>query len=514
VLGWRLAGDARPAGGTRMNDRAFFSRRGQWLLGLGAALGAAGLIAASPGCNNGAATSSTGSGTGATSSGGTGGTGGTGTGTGGSGAYIPADKCKLVGAANEVKADDPLAMGQCLFLLDAWGSEVLDEWPPADFMLDLMKKEPDVFGNQFEKFGFLPDPNDDFPIGFKRGLHDPTKVHETCAMCHTGKLPDGRVWFGEPNVNLDFARFQVEVDKRWVAAGNPTRLSDLSKQKALATGPGRVGAETSDYPYLVGADFPPYFTLAKRTRLNYLGTSKNVRTEAFLGIYTFGAGAPNDATAKVPFPLEDRIDTFLAFFGQFAPPAGPTQDAALVAQGKMVFDSAKCGSCHHVDDVGQDGIVTYDKAPDGKERLPGDDPAFPKGSIRTDIMHRVLIDDSVGPPQGGSSSSSGGGTTMTDTGFADLIAFITEHKLGVLYSDGYCTLDLHGLWATAPYLHNGSVPTLEDLLKKPADRPVTWKRGDFTFDTTLLGNSNQGHEFGTDLPDADKTALVAYLKSL
>jgi mono/diheme cytochrome c family protein len=429
---------------------------------------------------------------------------------GGATVFISPDKCKLVGAANEVKADDPSAQGQCLFLLDAWGTEELDEWPPTDFMLGLIQSEPAVFGNQFASFGFLADPHDDLPIGFKRGLGNPAKVHETCAMCHTGKLPDGRLWFGAPNGKLDVGRFQVEVNKRWVAAGHAPLFSALSETKAAGLGPGRFNAESSDYPFVVAADFPPYFTLDKRTHMNYLGTGANVRTEAFFAIYSFGAGSPNDKTAKVPFPADDRLDAFLGFFGAFASPGGPAQDAALVAQGKGVYAAAKCGTCHHTGDIGLDGVVTYDKDPAGKERLPGDDPAFPNGSIRTDILHRVLIDSSVGPDAG----TSGGGDAGMDNGYADLIAFIIEHHLSVGQTDGYRTSDLHGLWATAPYLHNGSVPTLDDLLKKAPARPVSWMRDGFLVDTTALGSSNQGHEFGTDLSDADKAALVAYLKSL
>lgn len=99
---------------------------------------------------------------------------------------------------------------------------------------------------------------------------------------------------------------------------------------------------------------------------------------------------------------------------------------------------------------------------------------------------------------------------------------------------------MEGIWAAAPYLHNGSVPTLADLLKKPADRPPSFKVGpaydienvglakeqtrfDYTYQTTAScdpknrdasGNSRCGHDFGTSLPEADKKALLEYLKSL
>jgi hypothetical protein len=101
---------------------------------------------------------------------------------------------------------------------------------------------------------------------------------------------------------------------------------------------------------------------------------------------------------------------------------------------------------------------------------------------------------------------------------------------------------LNGIWATAPYLHNGSVPTLYDLLLPPrgpkdpptggAFRPDTFKVGSrefdpkkvglkssdfpngFVFDTRHEGNHNTGHLYGTDLSDDDRWALVEYLKSL
>src|SRR5262249_23192277 len=100
---------------------------------------------------------------------------------------------------------------------------------------------------------------------------------------------------------------------------------------------------------------------------------------------------------------------------------------------------------------------------------------------------------------------------------------------------GYANQPLDGIWARAPYLHNGSVPTLRDLLEAPERRPATFYRGYdvfdqanvgfvsnvpeadgrtlFKFDTTIPGNSNSGHVYGTSLADADKRAIVEYLKT-
>jgi len=100
---------------------------------------------------------------------------------------------------------------------------------------------------------------------------------------------------------------------------------------------------------------------------------------------------------------------------------------------------------------------------------------------------------------------------------------------------GYNAPFLDGLWLRAPFLHNGSVPTVRDLLTAPDQRPKVFWRG-YTlydpvnvgfvsqsdeakavgtrFDTTARAASNQGHVFGIDLSPADKDALIEYLKTL
>ncbi len=411
-------------------------------------------------------------------------------------------------AANAVAQTDARWEGQYRFLYDTWGTEVLGDWPTTDFMLGLLRDEPSVFGPQFSNFGFIPDPDDDLPFGLKRGITDRTVVHETCAMCHVGRLPDGRVWLGLPNTSLDVGRFRVEVNRRWVAAGHPSFLTPLAARKALALGPGRFNAESGDYPEVVPADFPPYFTLGRRTALNYMGTGRNVRTEAHFAIFSFGAGSPNDTTARVPFPEPERVESFLAFFGTLDAPPPPAGDAARIAAGRAVFERARCGTCHHVGQIEMDGVTALDRSAAGRERIPGDDPMFPRGTIRTNAQHRVLQDGDA-PSDGGTVADGG-----VDMGLADLIQFILTRRLSVQQTDGYRVGDLRGLAYTAPYLHNGSVPTLDALLRARAQRPTTFARGAFTVDTTATGNGNEGHEFGADLDDTDRAALVAYLQSL
>jgi hypothetical protein len=100
---------------------------------------------------------------------------------------------------------------------------------------------------------------------------------------------------------------------------------------------------------------------------------------------------------------------------------------------------------------------------------------------------------------------------------------------------GYIAAFLDGIWLRAPYLHNGSVPTLRDLLKPVAQRPKVFYRGYDVYDPVNVGfitqgkeaqrvgtkydvsersNGNQGHEYGVRLPAAEKEALIEYLKTL
>jgi mono/diheme cytochrome c family protein len=99
-------------------------------------------------------------------------------------------------------------------------------------------------------------------------------------------------------------------------------------------------------------------------------------------------------------------------------------------------------------------------------------------------------------------------------------------------SVGYKARSLEGVWATAPFLHNGSVPSLVELLKPPAARMARFHVGSIRFDadnlgfdtsdapgsslldTTLPGNSNAGHDYGTTLGDLEKRQLLEYIKAL
>jgi hypothetical protein len=105
----------------------------------------------------------------------------------------------------------------------------------------------------------------------------------------------------------------------------------------------------------------------------------------------------------------------------------------------------------------------------------------------------------------------------------------------------YKVRPLNGIWATPPYLHNGSVPTIDALLSPVSERPTKFYLGNreydpvklgyhteelangFEFDTSRPGNSNRGHEFndgggdgviGQKLSPEERNALIEFIKTL
>ncbi|QMS91334.1 cytochrome c [Nostoc edaphicum CCNP1411] len=212
---------------------------------------------------------------------------------------------------------------------------------------------------------------------------------------------------------------------------------------------------------------------------------------------TVQTGAIGDGATKESLPVEDlqRVEDYIS---ELPPPKYPfAVDEQLATQGKAIFNNT-CASCHAF----------------GGERT---GKVIPVEEVGTD-RHRL---------------------DMWTQQAAD-----TYNKFGDGYSwdfnqlrktNGYVSVSLDGLWLRAPYLHNGSVPSLQDLLEKPENRPQSFYRGfdvydqnkvgfisegeeaqrvGFKYDISVPGNSNQGHIYGTDLPVKDKQALVEYLKTL
>lgn len=191
-------------------------------------------------------------------------------------------------------------------------------------------------------------------------------------------------------------------------------------------------------------------------------------------------------------------------------PKGPTGTAVPGdgpgEAGWTVWNEASCARCHDAHpafgyqsysrtflmpfDTDGDGVIRGDEADDGRAGGIGTDSMYMVNPQHL-VLEYVGLDDGANPPR--------------------------VEKLPRAF--GWIRVSpLRGTFATAPYLHNGSVPTLGDLLRKPEDRPKTFAVGNpsqgFVFDTALPGNRNTGHAFGTELSEPEKDALVEFLRSL
>jgi hypothetical protein len=113
-----------------------------------------------------------------------------------------------------------------------------------------------------------------------------------------------------------------------------------------------------------------------------------------------------------------------------------------------------------------------------------------------------------------------------------------DHPAKLEPFNGYIAPPLDGVWITAPYFHNGSVPTIEAVLNSKM-RPKYWTRdfsndstkydqqklgwqfetvdapnSKYIYNTTLPGYGNYGHTFGDQLTDEERKAVIEYLKTL
>lgn len=226
---------------------------------------------------------------------------------------------------------------------------------------------------------------------------------------------------------------------------------------------------------------------------NYAGDTHDVHSvviDSALGV--LGA-PPKDNTAFL-----GQVKWLQEYLSALQPPKYPfLLNQSRVAAGKPLFE-AQCARCHDSDKTGT--------------RLPLAEAGTDRGRLDTWNKGAAIEANRVVRQMG------------------------IERK-GLVEEDliGYKIPYLDGLWLRAPYLHNGSVPTLRDLLEPAARRPKVFWRGYDVYDPVKVGfvsdsdearrfgtkldvaskgGGNQGHEFGTGLSNAEKEALIEYLKTL
>ncbi len=250
----------------------------------------------------------------------------------------------------------------------------------------------------------------------------------------------------------------------------------------------------------IPSDVPAWWILKKKNAMFYSGGGRGdfARIMMASSVLTL-----QDSTKARE--VDNHFADVLAYINSLEPPPYPEAiDEDLAAQGEVIF-TEHCTSCH--------GYYTAY-------------PTYPNLLVSLDV---VGTDPAL-------SNSKNAAVDFLDwynnSWFAQSPA-----SAQYLPGDGYVAPPLDGIWATAPYLHNGSVPTLLDLLDS-SQRPDFWERNfnntsdyDYekvgwnyqrrdqpgsssVYDSTLPGYGNGGHTFGDVLNVEERNQLIEYLKTL
>lgn len=387
-------------------------------------------------------------------------------------------------------------------------------------------------------------------------------MNQNCLGCHSGKF-DGELVIGMGNATADFtggfsrgmptAALPDEVlDQLGLNAAEKTNLSKLLRS-ARSFGPetimrtiGQNPAEAftgallahhdpttlawSEEPLQpvvvrdehgntmedarLTSDPPPWWRAKKKNALFYNGMARGDHR----GTMALATAVCVDDIAEA-----ERVDGLFKDMQAYiatvtAPLYKRSIDAELAKKGKAVFSSA-CAGCHgtYADDPTDDARDTYPNLLIPLDVI-GTDPAV----ANMGVVHAPQFVDFYNGSFYGKITR-----TVPDDPFP-----------------GYMPPPLDGIWATAPYLHNGSVPTIDLVLNSKA-RPAVWKRVDlddthydedalgwpweappysqadapaeeqkFIFDTSYWSQTNTGHTFGDQLSDTERRSVIEYLKTL
>ncbi len=419
-------------------------------------------------------------------------------------------------------------------------------------------------GEGLESLGFIYEKGKDLPVGVsKRRYRGFDMVWLNCAFCHTGTVRDTpasapRVYSGMPANDFDFRGFTAFLfaaaeDRRFTPDRILLEIKRLREAQGLGDlpllerailryygiylmrermltirdrlgfikqqpewGPGRVDTfnplkvyfnfpveKIAEEESIGVTDFPSIWYQGQRRdlKMELHWDGNNVSLEERNRSAAMGAGVTPPTADR---PRMKRIADWLL---DFPAPVYPYPiDKDLAARGAPIYRQY-CSDCHGADGKSFTGKYV------GK--------VTPIADIGTDRRRLDSYTYDLAVNQ-----------NLIFAGYGD------ERFSHFRKTYGYANSPLDGIWLRAPYLHNGSVPSLRDLLNAGDQRPKRYYRGYnvydqkrvgfvsdvaeekgrkfFVYDTAEPGNSNQGHEgkrYGTELSDADKNALVEYLKS-
>jgi mono/diheme cytochrome c family protein len=250
---------------------------------------------------------------------------------------------------------------------------------------------------------------------------------------------------------------------------------------------------------VIPSDVPAWWLLRKKNAMFHSGLGRGD-----FGRFLMGAILLTVSDTAHANKVDARMNDVLAYMNSLKPPKYPKPiDSTLAARGQVIFET-NCAKCHGF----------YGKFSSYPNYL------IPQQVIGTDS----LLNQS-------NYQESGMIEWFNSSWFAQ-----GDHPAQLVPFNGYIAPPLDGVWITAPYLHNGSVPTIEALLDS-RKRPALWsrdfnqprydyqklgwiyttetrKRNKTVYDTSIPGYGNQGHYFGDKLSDEERNAILEYLKTL
>lgn len=250
---------------------------------------------------------------------------------------------------------------------------------------------------------------------------------------------------------------------------------------------------------IIPTDVPAWWLLKKKNAMFYNGFGRGD-----YGRFLMASNLLTVTDTTEAKEVDSHFNDVLAFINSIQPPKFPKPiNAVMAAEGKTIF-MATCKKCHG----------TY-----------GDDAKYPNLLIPENIIQTdsALYTSNYSNPQFVNWFNKSWFTTG-------------DHPAKLVPYRGYIAPPLDGIWVTAPYLHNGSVPNLEAVLNSKK-RPKYWQRNFITpsynydipgynyeikdgpgnnevYNTTQKGFSNEGHYFGDKLSDAERRSVIEYLKTL
>lgn len=316
-------------------------------------------------------------------------------------------------------------------------------------------------------------------------------------------------------------------------AGFLAGLIQAHRANGSVPGPGRVdafgGARNLVFPKFARDTtapvcWPHIWGIGRITWYHWDG-STNSLLERNVG-QALGLGAVFNRTTFDSTVKLNNITILEVLAAKIATPAWPADvlgevDEDAARHGAKVF-KRYCAECHRsLQRINDFTTVT-------KEEAARQDPLFPLTVTRTDPRRALNFAEPVGPQQ-------------FNDAIADVLRKIILKAGGTVnlkdrwrVTRQYASRPLAGIWASPPFLHNGSVPTIYHLLLPAAQRPQTFTLGHrqydptrlgyvinvasppFQFETNEVGNSNDGHsgaEYGTDISEMDRQDLLEYLKA-